>query len=105
MKIEMSIDVEPFHIQEYVYTISGKTEQGCAKPNEGIHISKLEAEALSKMCDIWRKEMFEEAGKNDPRSCSNRSKTNLFKPDPSQPIGADDVRTFDQQRYSEWKSV
>jgi len=66
--MEIKIKLKPWIVPVYVNaeTSPGLRQDGMKElPN--WHIRELEPEVLSAMCDQFRKDVFESAGKIDPR--------------------------------------
>ena len=67
MKANIEIDLKPFTVPNYV---SVKQEPGLKQDGlqeaKNYHVSELSVETLSKMCDVFRKDVFRKAGKLIP---------------------------------------
>lgn len=64
----MEIPLEPWHTPNYVHLKMPprKKEEGFQE-SPSFHISTVEPEILSQMCDDFRAEIFKKAEKVDPR--------------------------------------
>jgi hypothetical protein len=64
MKADIQIELEPFSTPNFVrqtnVSLLPGAEPGC------FPLSALSAEALDRLCDQFRAEVFEKAGKRDP---------------------------------------
>lgn len=56
---KISVELQPWSTPNYV-----RIQEGAVY---GIPLKDIDAQALSEMCDQFRKEVFEKAGKEDPR--------------------------------------
>jgi hypothetical protein len=68
MSIKMNIDIVPWMTPNFVSVKmpSRPRQEGF---NEGIRyaLNELDEQTLSELCDNFRKEVFEKAGKKDPK--------------------------------------
>lgn len=69
MMADFKIKLRPWIVPNFA-TIEGRpgSRQDGWKDASGIPISELPAETLAQMADEWRAELFDKAGKKDPRA-------------------------------------
>lgn len=63
----MKIKLNPIIIPDYVIEVArvGQRQDGIVEPNKW-HIRDIDETTLSDLCDQFRRDIFEKAGKNDP---------------------------------------
>lgn len=68
MKFTHEVEIQPFGTPNFILTVMppGKRQDGFLEAPK-IAISQAEPEMLSRLCDEFRREIFEKAGKPDPR--------------------------------------
>ena len=70
MHISISLEIHPFSIPEHVFSVQkpGLRQEGF-NPTIGVkyHLSELDEETLDKLCNEFRKSVFEIAGFDDDR--------------------------------------
>ena len=67
MDVTVILNLKPIRTPNYVLseTESSPRQEGL-KEAPKFHISELPADAISQLCDKFRADMFEKAGKKDP---------------------------------------
>ena len=65
--MEMKVRLQPFQTPNYVISESkqGLRQDGIVESPKW-HIKEVDEKTLSEMCDQFRKDIFEKAGKRDP---------------------------------------
>ena len=67
MKIKLEMEIKPFNVPNFVIPIKeGKSREDGFQEPVGIHLSELDSDTLEKMCEEFRKKVFNKAGKNLP---------------------------------------
>ena len=61
-----SIKLKPIGTPNYIL-LEKKLDNGTFEEITSVHLSEVDAETLSNLCDAWRKEVFKKAKKTDPK--------------------------------------
>ena len=66
--MEMKIEIQPFTVPDYVIAVSksGLKQDGLVESPK-FNIRDIEEQTLSELCDKFRYDVFEKAGKKDTR--------------------------------------
>ena len=69
----MKVKLQPFSTPNYVIAESkSELKQDSMVESPKWHIKEVDETTLSEMCDQFRKDIFEKAGKRDPKSTYGR---------------------------------